>query len=45
VKAVLLEPLRFENADRLVRLWESSPARGVLQTAVSVPNFRDWQEQ
>jgi putative ABC transport system permease protein len=45
VKAVLLEPLPFASPDRLVRLWESSPARGVAQVDVSAPNFHDWQEQ
>ena len=45
VKAVLLEPLPFERADRLVRVWETSASRHVRQAPVSVPTFHDWQEQ
>jgi putative ABC transport system permease protein len=44
VKAVLLDPLPYPNADRLVRIWESSVSRGVVQNAVSVPNFIDWRQ-
>jgi len=43
VKAVLLDPLPYRNADSLARLWESSDARGVAQGPVSVPNFEDWR--
>jgi putative ABC transport system permease protein len=45
VKAVMLDPLPFERADRLVRVWETSASRNVRQTAVSVPAFHDWQQQ
>ena len=45
VKAVLLDPLPYPGADRLVRIWESSVSRGVTQNAVSVPNFTDWRQQ
>jgi putative ABC transport system permease protein len=43
VKAVLLDPLPYRDADGLARLWESSDARGVARSAVSVPNFEDWR--
>jgi putative ABC transport system permease protein len=45
VKAVVLEPLPFEQPDRLVRLWETSSTRGIMQADASAPNLRDWQEQ
>lgn len=45
VNAVLIEPLPFKDPDHLLRLWESNPKRGMLEFAVSVPNFHDWQTQ
>jgi predicted permease len=45
VHGVLLRPLPFHEPDRLMTLWESNPARGIDQRAVSPPNFRDWREQ
>lgn len=45
VNALLIEPLPYGEPDRLVRLWESNPARGWREFAVSVPNFHDWQSQ
>src|SRR5947207_5137847 len=45
VNGVLLRPLPFHEQDRLVTLWESSPAQGVDQQNVSPPNFADWQAQ
>src|SRR5437773_12097509 len=43
VNGVLLRPLPFREQERLVTLWESSPAQGIDQQAVSPPNFADWQ--
>src|SRR5205823_14415381 len=45
VNGVLLRPLPFREQERLVTLWESSPAQGVDQQAVSPPTFADWQAQ
>jgi putative ABC transport system permease protein len=45
VSAVLMEPLPYTEPDRLIRLWESNPAQGRTEAAVSVPNFQDWQSQ
>ncbi len=45
VNAVLLEPLPFNNPDRLIRLSESNPQQGVVELPASVPNFQDWQKQ
>ncbi len=45
VHAVLLRPLPFRESPRLVTLWESNPAKGVDQRAVSPPTFADWRAQ
>src|SRR5262249_48133493 len=45
VNGVLLRPLPFREQERLVTLWESSPAGGIDQQAVSPPTFADWQAQ
>jgi len=43
INGVLLRPLPFREQERLVTLWESSPA--IEQQAVSPPNLSDWQTQ
>ena len=45
VNGVLLRPLPFHEQERLVTLWESSPALGIEQQAVSPPTFADWLAQ
>ena len=45
VNAVLLRPLPYPEAARLVRLWESNPARGWPEFSASAPNFTDWRKQ
>jgi predicted permease len=45
VDAVLLRPLPFRNADRLVMVWETNQARGFSRNVVSFPNYEDWQRQ
>ena len=45
VNAVMLRPLPFTEADRLVRIWESNVERGWPTFAVSHPNFLDWRSQ
>jgi len=45
VNGVLLRPLPFHDPKRLVTVWESSPAQGIEQQAVSPPNFADWLAQ
>ena len=42
-KAVLLNPLPYQNPDRLVVLWEVNPD-GTLDE-VSIPTYLDWQAQ
>ena len=41
VQGVILTPLPFPQANRLVFLWEKRP--GVSQLDVSYPNFEDWK--
>lgn len=45
VNAALLRPLPFRDAHQLVRIWESSPERGLDRFSVSVPNYRDWMAE
>jgi predicted permease len=45
VDAVLLRPLPFPAADRLVRIWESKPQAGYFRNVVNGLNFLDWREQ
>src|SRR6202162_474886 len=41
MQGVVLAPLQYANADRLVMFWENNPR--FPRTWVSYPNFRDWQ--
>src|SRR5579862_8445109 len=41
VNGVLLEPLRFPHADRLVALYQHKPE--FQYASISYPNFQDWQ--
>lgn len=45
VNAVLLRPLPYPRADRIVRLQESNPEIGRATMAASYPNFADWRTQ
>lgn len=45
VYAVLLRPLPFKNADRLVMVWEQNRHRGWDHNIVSAANFKDWRKQ
>ncbi len=40
--AVLLRPLPFRDADRLVQVWATRPQRGNYRTVVSGPTYLDW---
>src|SRR5687767_14299997 len=40
---VLMRPLPFAEAHRLVRLWQSEPQRGYQRGELSPANFRDWR--
>ncbi len=45
VNTVMLQPLPFADAGRLVRVWESNVERGWPTFATSHPNFLDWRSQ
>src|SRR6266702_4451412 len=48
VQAVLLQPLPFPHAERLVQLWHVPPSAsfpGLTRFALSAANFLDWQKQ
>jgi predicted permease len=45
VNTVLLRPLPYQDADRLVMVWGNDRAHGYATDQVSPPDFRDWQSQ
>jgi putative ABC transport system permease protein len=48
VNGVLLRPLAFKNADRLVRIWHVPPEKsfpGIKTFSVSAANYLDWKKQ
>ena len=45
VNAVLLRPLQYPQADRIVALEGINPQRGITQSNMSIPDFADWQAQ
>lgn len=42
---VLVRPLPYADADRLVKLWQNQSFRGYSRLEVAPPNFVDWQRQ
>ena len=45
VHAVMLAPLPFPAADRIVRIWENTATAPDQLFIVSAPNYLDWQRQ
>src|SRR5947199_9680721 len=45
VNAVMIRPLSYRDASRLVMVWEDNRNRGKHQNVVSPANFLDWKEQ
>src|SRR6185503_14370704 len=45
VNTVLLRPLPYRDAQRVVTLWQNNAKAGVVRNDVSPANFLDWQEQ
>jgi len=45
VNAVMIRPLPYRDASRLVMVWEDNRNRGKHQNVISPANFLDWKEQ
>jgi predicted permease len=45
VRAVLLDPLPFPDASRLVRVWDANPSAGIMQGWFSEPDLLDIQRE
>ena len=45
VYAVMLAPLPYRDSDRLMRIYETNPARNISAFSVSVPNLVSWRRQ
>jgi predicted permease len=45
VNAVLLRPLPYPDAGRLVVVWATDEKRGVTEDVASYPDFEDWKSQ
>ena len=45
VNAVLLRPLPYKDADRLVMIWQQNSHRGWFENNISGANFLDWKKQ
>jgi len=45
VNSVVLRPLPYPDADRLVLIWETDLKDGIKREGPSAPNFLDWKEQ
>src|SRR5215471_8812795 len=45
VNAVLLRPLPYPEAGRLVMVWATDSRRGVSEDVASFPDFEDWKAQ
>jgi putative ABC transport system permease protein len=45
MNAVLLRPLPYKDAERLVLLWQLNPRNGDHEIKASAPDYIDWKEQ
>jgi len=45
INAVLLQPLDYPQADRLLQVWESDARQGSFEDPISPLDLEDWQEQ
>ena len=42
VRGVLLSPLPFPDADRVIRVWHTNQSENDLKSQVSEPDFKEW---
>lgn len=45
VKAVILNPLPYQNAERLAVLWTDNAKQNLHEERTSYPNYEDWRKQ
>jgi putative ABC transport system permease protein len=45
INALLLNPLPFQNQDRVMAIWDKNPSRGVEHNEVTMANYLDWKAQ
>jgi putative ABC transport system permease protein len=45
VNAVLLRPLPYKNAERLVWIWGTNPKNDIDHEVASLPDYQDWKTQ
>ena len=45
INAILLRPLPYWDADRLVLVWVADPARNIHEGATSFPTLTDWRRE
>ena len=45
VNTVLLNPLPYPSADRLMMVWVTNPAEDIEKDVTSFPTFSDWEQQ
>jgi putative ABC transport system permease protein len=45
INALLLNPLPFQNQDRVMSIWDKNPSRGVEHNEVTMANYLDWKAQ
>jgi predicted permease len=45
VNAILLRPLPFANADRVLYVWLTEPSKDISKSPLSTPELRDYREQ
>ncbi|HTS88223.1 MAG TPA: ABC transporter permease [Gemmatimonadales bacterium] len=45
VNAVILRPLPFPDADRLVMVWEQNPSKGWYKNVAAPANMLDWRDR
>jgi hypothetical protein len=43
ISAVLLRPLSYPDANRLVRIWTAMPSQGYPRSGSSLPDYRTWR--